>query len=433
MTPGFLKSINIKVVIIYMSLAIINISFFTGIIFENQIDLITENTKLKSEKIVASLVLALKRYPEELNTAEFRKTRKKRKILEEIENTVKPLLSKYIIFSDNGKIITKSKKEIFLPKTYLADGLRSLSNKTFTGRDYYLTIDEKEFVMNFYVPLNDYGLNNTVLYLPYSIKDVKHSLKSLYSQAILMVIITSIFHILFAIILYRVIILPISILIRGSKKIANGDLTARVHLKNEDEFGILANYFNQMADSIKSKIDNLAIAKDKIEKIAITDDLTGLYNRRFMFLRIREEMNRSIRTMSSLAFILLDIDHFKSFNDTHGHQVGDFVLKKVAETVRESCREIDTVSRYGGEEIAVIAPECSVENLLQLSERIRVAIENCKIDINNEKLSVTVSIGSVSFDLELLEAIGAPEVLIHFADVALYRAKANGRNRCEIG
>ncbi|MCP4137815.1 MAG: GGDEF domain-containing protein [bacterium] len=184
---------------------------------------------------------------------------------------------------------------------------------------------------------------------------------------------------------------------------------------------------------LKKEVSALSEAKHYIEEMAIKDELTGLYNRRYLFDQLEKEMKRAHRGDYSIGFIMIDIDHFKKFNDIHGHQIGDLVLREVARSIMESCRDVDTVSRYGGEEIAVIAPQCSHEYLYELAERIRERVNTKKVETLDGALSVSVSQGTTSFDSLLLDSIGKPEVIIHFADVALYRAKERGRNRVEHG
>jgi diguanylate cyclase (GGDEF)-like protein len=295
-------------------------------------------------------------------------------------------------------------------------------------------------MMHFYIPLETEGSMNFLIYLPFNLQQVGNRLNQLYRQGTVVFIVSIIFHLVFAFILFKVIVNPIQQLNNGSLKISEGDLAHRVPVNRNDELGSLAQSFNIMADSIQEKMDALEVqmnaineARKKMEEMATTDELTGLYNRRFMFRMLDEELSRSIRKGYNLSFIMIDIDHFKRFNDTHGHLVGDLVLKGTAAEIKNTCRVIDVVARYGGEEIAVIAPDCPIDALKEFCERIRRAIENNRIKTPEGDLSVTVSIGATSFDKVLLDAIGDSNRIILFADVALYRAKEKGRNRVELG
>ena len=181
---------------------------------------------------------------------------------------------------------------------------------------------------------------------------------------------------------------------------------------------------------LKKKLER---AQKKLKELAIIDDLTGLYNRRYFFSRLSYETHRSKRFGQSLGCIILDIDLFKEVNDSYGHLAGDVVLKGLADTVKSCCREIDTVARYGGEEIIILLPGTDLKGSYGLSEKIRKAVENMKCLYENIPISVTVSLGAVSFTAEDLGKIEKNyDVMVKYADNALYRAKNNGRNRSEI-
>lgn len=178
------------------------------------------------------------------------------------------------------------------------------------------------------------------------------------------------------------------------------------------------------------ELASLAIAslnlRTKLELQSIRDGLTGLFNRRFMEIALERELHRATRRKTSLAVMMLDVDHFKRLNDTFGHEAGDVVLRDVAECLQRSLRVEDTVCRYGGEEFVVIMPEASEEPALRRAEGIREAVSQLRTIFRGELIGpVTVSVGvAVSLD-------GADDAsnLIRTADEALYRAKREGRNR----
>ena len=159
----------------------------------------------------------------------------------------------------------------------------------------------------------------------------------------------------------------------------------------------------------------------ELEHLSTSDGLTGLYNRRYLDAKLTEELSRVGRYCSDLSIFLFDVDHFKKFNDTHGHDQGDRVLQSLAETVKESLRAIDIPCRYGGEEFLVILPETDLEGARVIAERVRESIEKTLVD----GLSVTVSIGVASTGrgtvTDLLQ-------FIQMADKALYMGKEAGRN-----
>jgi len=170
----------------------------------------------------------------------------------------------------------------------------------------------------------------------------------------------------------------------------------------------------------------LAEKNSELYRLATTDRLTGIYNRTYMMEMLTREHAESERQGSPLTCILMDIDHFKSFNDRHGHQVGDFVLAETARLVARTIRKGDTVCRYGGEEFLVALPQTSELDSMPRAEEIRQAIERAEYRIESLDLRVTVSLGIAESRPPQSETI---DQLLKNADDALYSAKRNGRNR----
>ncbi len=169
---------------------------------------------------------------------------------------------------------------------------------------------------------------------------------------------------------------------------------------------------------------------DFLEQLSITDHLTGLYNRRFLKRRMEEELARSIRQNLSLTVILIDLDNFKVYNDLCGHLAGDRALKKMARILTDAARQMDVVTRYGGEEFCIILPGTSKKESIFVAERVRREIEAEEFphEENLPQGRLTASIGVSSYPED-----GTTEaVLLKAADVALYRAKSEGRNRVII-
>lgn len=164
---------------------------------------------------------------------------------------------------------------------------------------------------------------------------------------------------------------------------------------------------------------------ERIQKLAITDELTGMYVRQHLVERLEHEMDRSKRFVLKLSFLMIDIDHFKHFNDEFGHLVGDVVLKQVAQTIKKNVREVDFAGRYGGEEFGVGLIETDEGTAFLVAERIRRAVGKRVFEAFEEKLSVNVSIGCAT----LSPAANSVYRLIEAADAALYQAKRLGRNR----
>lgn len=166
-------------------------------------------------------------------------------------------------------------------------------------------------------------------------------------------------------------------------------------------------------------------AMRKLELLASTDPLTGAYNRRHFLEVSNAELQRSKRYKHPFTVLMLDIDHFKTVNDTHGHNIGDEALKETVSTIQDALRTEDTLGRLGGEEFAVIFPQTVASNAALVAERIRGDIARIEIDTPNGPLKFTMSIGiseSSDDDRSIEEALTR-------ADKALYEAKENGRNK----
>ncbi|HNW36400.1 MAG TPA: GGDEF domain-containing protein, partial [Candidatus Ozemobacteraceae bacterium] len=157
----------------------------------------------------------------------------------------------------------------------------------------------------------------------------------------------------------------------------------------------------------------------------ITDGMTHLYLHRYFKQRLFDEVKRAARFNRSLALIMIDVDHFKIFNDTYGHQTGDEVLKRVAAIMRKAVRTHDLPVRYGGEEFALVLPETDMTGAMAVAERVRRAIEMDFLEAGGKTIKFTASLGVAVFPDSALEM----DDLIKAADVALYKSKESGRNR----
>ncbi len=165
--------------------------------------------------------------------------------------------------------------------------------------------------------------------------------------------------------------------------------------------------------------------RSQLEEQSIRDALTGLFNRHFMQITLDRELLRASRAGSPLALMMLDVDHFKRFNDTYGHAAGDAMLRAIGHAFREGVRAEDTVCRYGGEEFAIILPGLHAEAALERAERIRRGIASLDVAFGNGSGHTTISVGIALYPLDGLDA----DRLLRKADGALYRAKHNGRNQ----
>lgn len=163
-----------------------------------------------------------------------------------------------------------------------------------------------------------------------------------------------------------------------------------------------------------------------VEKLAVTDDLTQVYNYRFLKSSLRREIKRAGRFKQNLSIIMIDVDNLKAYNDRHGHLRGSFLLKQIAGRFSAQVRSFDIVSKYGGDEFTIILPQTDREGALVVAERMRVSVAESTFPLA-EKGQITVSLGISTFPEDALDANG----LIQAADRRLYAAKRHGRNRVE--
>lgn len=168
----------------------------------------------------------------------------------------------------------------------------------------------------------------------------------------------------------------------------------------------------------------------ELEKIAITDSLTEVNTRRHSLERLAEELNRSQARKIKLSFLMIDVDHFKKYNDQYGHLTGDQILREIGNIIKDNIREIDIAGRYGGEEFCVILPDTDLNGAQLAAERIRHAAEEAIIKVYDEEVKITLSLGISTYPDHARNV----DELIDKADWALYRAKKMGRNKvCTFG
>lgn len=172
---------------------------------------------------------------------------------------------------------------------------------------------------------------------------------------------------------------------------------------------------------LKIQTEQLAAANALLEELATTDGLTGLKNHRAFQERFLYEIGRGVRYYTPLSLLLLDVDHFKLYNDTYGHPAGDQVLKTLAQIISETLRDTDFVARYGGEEFAVLLPGTDGVTAFVAAERIRMAVANH--DFPHRRVTLSIGVAALEHPMD------APEQLLHRADAALYISKSEGRNR----
>lgn len=234
---------------------------------------------------------------------------------------------------------------------------------------------------------------------------------------------------------------PLLVLAEKMTLVKEGHWEVESGLRRRDEIGRLAEVFDNMGKSIRSSLEQLAAHRDRLEaevakrtqeledanrilqRLSRTDELTGVSNRRDIIEKIRYETYRAQRSGRPFVLIMGDIDHFKAFNDLHGHDCGDLVLRAVAQAIRGTLRRHDYMARWGGEEFIMVLPEISEEGARLACERIRATVESLELAHAGRALKVTITVGAAFFDVRL----GVERSLV-LADKSLYRGKQAGRN-----
>lgn len=222
---------------------------------------------------------------------------------------------------------------------------------------------------------------------------------------------------------------PLNRLTHGATKVAGGDMEVNLPIHGQSELSDLTQVFNQMMGHLrKFRDENIAMNQElrvrnaELQTLSVTDSLTGLHNRTQLADLLSRELARCKRHLHPFSILMIDIDHFKRFNDTNGHQAGDDILRQVAEIIRRHLRASDVAARYGGEEFLILLTETAPERALGVAEKLRAAVEETR---GQRKKGVTVSIGVASFPDDGDDV----DTIIREADVALYKCKRAGRNR----
>ncbi|UUV17206.1 GGDEF domain-containing protein [Fusobacteria bacterium ZRK30] len=254
--------------------------------------------------------------------------------------------------------------------------------------------------------------------------------------------------IIILILLTKKMFIPLIKLSDAAIEVSRGNYKSKIENSSKLEFSYLINEFNHMIEQINIRDEKLKISRKKLEdyslslekkvkertkelhlsnekfkKIAITDGLTKIYNRKYILEKLGSEIEKAIRVHEKPSVVMLDVDDFKRINDKYGHQTGDEVLKKISEFIKSNLREVDLFGRYGGEEFIIILPETNIEKSFDIAERIREEVETIRYD--NENIKTTISLGVVEVADE------SQDEIIRKVDKLLYKAKARGKNRVE--
>lgn len=184
----------------------------------------------------------------------------------------------------------------------------------------------------------------------------------------------------------------------------------------------------QLENELKARIIEIEGLRQQLQEQAIRDSLTGVFNRRFLAESLDKEVSKASREKTSISIIMMDVDHFKSFNDTFGHKCGDAVLQNLANFLTDNSRQGDIVCRYGGEEFVILMPDASLQTSYERAQNWQQVFSNRAIEYDGLSLKVTFSAGVASFP----QHGPTGESILHAADHALYQSKSNGRNRVTL-
>ncbi len=335
------------------------------------------------------------------------------------------------VIGSNGMIIYNTDRDLIMKKAEP----NAVTEALFAGQagSSTMEIGGEPYLIG-YAPVEKLGWGVVVSY------PAKAAFRSAVYLRNLIAIITVLLSIIISCIVYReskAITKPLEKLMEGVKRVADGDYHFNVNVSSNNEIGVLADSFNAMVERIKDMREDILEKQEKLEKanielqvMAITDGLTKLYNHRYFQDCLGKAVSIAEQEGKSVTLMILDIDHFKYYNDLFGHQAGDKLLEELAQLLIRELGPNDMVARYGGEEFTVILYDSDNRNGMLIAEKIRAAVEAFPFPGREQQPDgkVTVSIGVASFP----ENAKNKEELVRLADEALYKAKSCSRNKVEL-
>lgn len=218
-------------------------------------------------------------------------------------------------------------------------------------------------------------------------------------------------------------------LLDTAKRVRAGDLGARTGMRyGNEELSQIAKAFDEMAEALQERQKGIESAMENLHKQAITDPLTGMNNRRYLYELLPREIMRAKRSGATMGLIIIDLDHFKGINDALGHEAGDLALREVGALLMKGVRGSDIVCRYGGEEFCVALPDAGLATAQSKAEEIRLALERLALNYCGKPLRISASFGVAVYPQHGTDA----DSLLRAADEALYEAKKAGRNRVMV-
>lgn len=215
---------------------------------------------------------------------------------------------------------------------------------------------------------------------------------------------------------------PLERLTAGATQVGDGDFEVHVPVLDYGEVGYLTRAFNKMVTQLRDGREQLAAINVALETLSVTDGLTGLFNHKHLMQTLGTEVARAQRHKHPLSVLMIDVDHFKQYNDRFGHQMGDKLLADIAALFKRTTRSIDYAARYGGDEFLLLLHEVASADALLLADRVRSAVAAAAFGPGDHKITVSIGVASYPEHGETVETV------IASADTALYKAKRGGRN-----
>jgi diguanylate cyclase (GGDEF)-like protein len=215
---------------------------------------------------------------------------------------------------------------------------------------------------------------------------------------------------------------PLERLTAGATQVGDGDFNVHVPVLDYGEVGYLTQAFNKMVTQLRDGREELAAINVALETLSVTDGLTGLFNHKHLMQTLQTEVARAQRHKHPLSVLMIDVDHFKQYNDRFGHQMGDKLLAEIAALFKRTTRSIDYVARYGGDEFLLLLHEVASADAMMLADRVRGAVAAATFGPDQHRITVSIGVASCPEHGDTAEAV------IASADAGLYRAKRGGRN-----
>ncbi|SFL44347.1 diguanylate cyclase (GGDEF) domain-containing protein [Desulfomicrobium norvegicum] len=297
----------------------------------------------------------------------------------------------------------------------------------------YFTLDEGEFVKVCGAYLDPTGLPIFGIHYLFPRDITQKGISSIRYAMVLVVSSGLLVLVLLNVLLQAVVLRPLQRLTRHAARLQQeGDYSLRIDLQRNDEVGILAKSFDNMVQTIRERTEDLKRANEQLKQLSLLDGLTGVANRRMFDNCLKQEWRRAMRDQTPIGIILADVDFFKDYNDKHGHLQGDQCLIAVAAVMQRMMqRPADLVTRFGGEEFAVILADTDAEGVTHVAEAMRQAVLDLHLEHGASQVGpfVTVSFGVASMTPRLEDGDDGMAKLLQKADNAMYQAKRSGRNR----